>query len=78
MYELGLAVLPIDSRLLGRAVERARRGVEHEGRWLVEGVLPSPVLGARGAREWVMFAHRALPMSEGNRGVRSDGTQAGR
>jgi 23S rRNA (cytidine1920-2'-O)/16S rRNA (cytidine1409-2'-O)-methyltransferase len=65
MYELGLGSSPTDERTLKRAVEAARRGIERDERWVVVGVLPSPVLGAGGAREWLIHARRR----DGSRGV---------
>jgi 23S rRNA (cytidine1920-2'-O)/16S rRNA (cytidine1409-2'-O)-methyltransferase len=59
MYELGLATPPTDEGRLRSAVGRACRGVEREGRWVVEGTTASPVSGERGAREWFLHAHRA-------------------
>lgn len=59
MYELGLATAPTDERLVLRAVHEARRGIERGGRWRVAGAIPSPVPGARGAREWLLHARRA-------------------
>ena len=72
MFELGLAEPPPDERTLGRAVELARRGMQREGRWLVEGTMPSPVTGARGAREWLLHARRATSPF-GSEGRRRDG-----
>jgi predicted rRNA methylase YqxC with S4 and FtsJ domains len=65
MYELGLGSSPTDERTLKRAVEAARRGIERDERWVVEGVVASPVLGAGGACEWLIHAHRR----DGSRGV---------
>jgi 23S rRNA (cytidine1920-2'-O)/16S rRNA (cytidine1409-2'-O)-methyltransferase len=59
MFELGLAEPPTEERLLRRAVKLARRGIELEGRWTVDGEMASPVTGARGAREWLLHARRA-------------------
>lgn len=61
MYELGLAAPPSNGRQLLRAVERACRGVERGRRWLVEGIVTSPVPGARGSREWLIHARRTSP-----------------
>jgi predicted rRNA methylase YqxC with S4 and FtsJ domains len=58
MFELGLGEPPTDERMLRHAVQLARRGVELRGRWLVERTMPSPVTGARGAREWLLHARR--------------------
>lgn len=58
MFELGLGSTPSDERTLRRAVETARRGIERDERWVVAGVVPSPVLGAGGAREWLIHARR--------------------
>jgi 23S rRNA (cytidine1920-2'-O)/16S rRNA (cytidine1409-2'-O)-methyltransferase len=59
MFELGLAQPPSQEKALRRALELARRGVELHGVWVVEGTMPSPVKGARGAREWLLHARRA-------------------
>jgi 23S rRNA (cytidine1920-2'-O)/16S rRNA (cytidine1409-2'-O)-methyltransferase len=64
MFELGLAEPPGDEGRLRRAVELARRGAERDGRWRVVGTMPSPVRGARGAREWLLHARRAMPGGE--------------
>jgi 23S rRNA (cytidine1920-2'-O)/16S rRNA (cytidine1409-2'-O)-methyltransferase len=61
MYELGLSAPPTDDRRLRRALEHARRGTERERHWLVDGAVPSPVLGSRGAREWLLHARRTRP-----------------
>jgi len=58
MFELGLARPPGGERELRQAIEVARRGVEREGRWHVTGTMPSPIPGARGAREWLLHARR--------------------
>jgi 23S rRNA (cytidine1920-2'-O)/16S rRNA (cytidine1409-2'-O)-methyltransferase len=65
MYELGFASAPSDEPTLMRAVGAARYGIERDERWAVAGVVPSPVLGARGAREWLIHARRC----DGSRGV---------
>jgi 23S rRNA (cytidine1920-2'-O)/16S rRNA (cytidine1409-2'-O)-methyltransferase len=64
MFELGLAEPPTDDRTLIRAVELARRGIERHGRWCVVAAMPSPVTGARGAREWLLHARRGTPKPE--------------
>jgi 23S rRNA (cytidine1920-2'-O)/16S rRNA (cytidine1409-2'-O)-methyltransferase len=65
MFELGLPKPPAEKRLLRRAVTLARRGIELGGRWTVDDEIPSPVTGARGAREWLLHARRAMPGDEG-------------
>jgi hypothetical protein len=65
MYELRLGSSPTDERTLKRAVEAARSGIERDERWVVAGVVPSRVLGAGGACEWLIHARRR----DGSRGV---------
>jgi hypothetical protein len=43
------------------ALDRARRGVEEEGRWQVVATVPSPVPGSKGALEWLLHAGRMRP-----------------
>ena len=56
-FELGLAAPPEDEALLGRAVEHACAGFAHAG-WTLVAVIESPVLGGRGAREFLLHASR--------------------
>jgi predicted rRNA methylase YqxC with S4 and FtsJ domains len=58
MYELRLATPPQDERSILAALEAARRGVEGTDRWRIAGSMPSPVAGARGARELLLHARR--------------------
>lgn len=58
MFELRLGLPPVDDRRLTEALDRARRGVERHGRWVVAHTMPSPVPGARGAREWLLHGRR--------------------
>ncbi len=58
MFELGLASAPVDDESVGRALELAVAGIERAG-WSVLGVMESPVRGARGAREHLVFARRS-------------------
>ena len=58
MFELRLGAPPTDERSLVDALDAARRGVERTSRWSVVGTIPSPVPGARGAREWLLHARR--------------------
>jgi 23S rRNA (cytidine1920-2'-O)/16S rRNA (cytidine1409-2'-O)-methyltransferase len=67
VFELGLGAPPPDHHLLERAAEAARRGTERDGRWVVAAIVPSPVRGARGAREWLLHARRC----DGSRGRRT-------
>ncbi|HET7929718.1 MAG TPA: SAM-dependent methyltransferase [Actinomycetota bacterium] len=67
MYELGLAGPPEEERMLRRAVDAARRGVERGGFWVVTAAVPSPVIGARGAREWLIHGRRC----DGSRGAKT-------
>lgn len=71
MFELHLAAPPQDERRLVSALDRARRGVEREGRWIVVATMLSPVPGARGAREWLLHARRTDGSSGGAHGPRS-------
>jgi 23S rRNA (cytidine1920-2'-O)/16S rRNA (cytidine1409-2'-O)-methyltransferase len=64
MFELGLAQPPSQEKELRRALELAHRAIERHGGWDVVGTMPSPVTGARGAREWLMHARRATPGDE--------------
>jgi 23S rRNA (cytidine1920-2'-O)/16S rRNA (cytidine1409-2'-O)-methyltransferase len=57
MYELGLAAPPDNSATLRRALEHATAGVE-AGPWRVCASILSPVVGGRGAREWLVQASR--------------------
>lgn len=56
MFELGLPTLPSEDRWID-AVNHAANGVAASG-WHVEGCIPSPVLGARGATEFLLHARR--------------------
>jgi 23S rRNA (cytidine1920-2'-O)/16S rRNA (cytidine1409-2'-O)-methyltransferase len=58
MFELRLAAPPTDDRRLVDAVDRASRGVERDRTWEVVATMPSPLPGARGAREWLLHARR--------------------
>lgn len=75
MFELGLAEPPSQERELRRALELARRGVERDGEWIVEGTMPSPVTGARGAREWLLHSRHVSPTIDrvGRSGRTSEG-----
>ena len=57
MYELGLAAPPEDPSTLDAALQHALRGIERTGSWRVRGSVRSPVVGRRGAREWLVHAH---------------------
>jgi 23S rRNA (cytidine1920-2'-O)/16S rRNA (cytidine1409-2'-O)-methyltransferase len=57
VYELKRTGVPTAPSDLLEAVARARAGIERVG-WEVFGVMPSPVLGARGAREFLLAATR--------------------
>jgi 23S rRNA (cytidine1920-2'-O)/16S rRNA (cytidine1409-2'-O)-methyltransferase len=56
-YELGLGRLPVDEDLIAQAVRHATTGLVAAG-WLVCGAVRSPVLGGRGAIEWLVHARR--------------------
>jgi 23S rRNA (cytidine1920-2'-O)/16S rRNA (cytidine1409-2'-O)-methyltransferase len=58
MFELGLPTPPAIKNALRRARVEAVRGVERDRSWRVLRTLPSPVAGARGAREWLLHAKR--------------------
>lgn len=58
MFELGLASAPSDDERVGRALELAVAGIERAG-WSVAGKMASPVRGAGGAREHLVYARRA-------------------
>lgn len=57
MFELRRATAPADDASLHEAVQRAVAGVSAAG-WTVDGTIPSPVSGARGAAEWLLRARR--------------------
>jgi 23S rRNA (cytidine1920-2'-O)/16S rRNA (cytidine1409-2'-O)-methyltransferase len=57
VYELKRTGVPTAPADLLEAVARARAGIERVG-WDVFGVIPSPVLGARGAREFLLAGAR--------------------
>jgi 23S rRNA (cytidine1920-2'-O)/16S rRNA (cytidine1409-2'-O)-methyltransferase len=61
-FELGLAAPPDDEALLGAAVEHACDGFAPAG-WTVVVVIESPVLGGRGAREFLLHASRGNPVA---------------
>jgi 23S rRNA (cytidine1920-2'-O)/16S rRNA (cytidine1409-2'-O)-methyltransferase len=56
-FELGLARPPDDATSLCEAVELSRRAF-HSNRWVVRAVIKSPVRGARGAVEFLLYAGR--------------------
>lgn len=58
MFELHLASPPTDEDELRLALDRAVHGIERDRRWRVVGTMPSPVLGRKGAQEWLIHAHR--------------------
>jgi 23S rRNA (cytidine1920-2'-O)/16S rRNA (cytidine1409-2'-O)-methyltransferase len=60
IYELGLQALPTDDRQLHAAVDHAADGLAASG-WSVAATCRSPVLGARGAIEWLLHAARRSP-----------------
>ena len=58
MFELGLDLAPDDEPSLMRARDLAAAGVASMP-WRVMATMPSPVTGAKGAREWLLHAVRA-------------------
>ena len=66
MFELHLGSPPDDVASLRRAVVAARAGIECSN-WLVAGELRSPVLGARGAVEFLLHARRTGKEARGAR-----------
>jgi len=59
MFELRLAEAPDDDESVARALARAEAGITREG-WEVLGAMDSPVRGAHGAREMLVFARRGV------------------
>jgi len=57
MFELGLAAAPTDGASLAEAVDRASAGFAAAG-WTIQGWVPSPVTGAKGAVEALLNATR--------------------
>jgi len=57
MFELGRDQPPTDRAVLAEAVDAARRGAEAAG-WRIVADIESPVLGARGAIEFLVHAQR--------------------
>jgi 23S rRNA (cytidine1920-2'-O)/16S rRNA (cytidine1409-2'-O)-methyltransferase len=64
MFELRLADAPRDDAALPGAVDAARAGIERAG-WRVAGVTASPVTGARGAVEALLYARRGAVGTSG-------------
>jgi 23S rRNA (cytidine1920-2'-O)/16S rRNA (cytidine1409-2'-O)-methyltransferase len=60
MFELRLARAPVDAATVQEAGRRAASGIAAAG-WAVTALIPSPVLGARGAPELLVHAQRASP-----------------
>ena len=60
MFELRRATAPVDDASLQAALEAATRGVRDAG-WTLAASVPSPVTGARGAREVLLHARWAGP-----------------
>ena len=56
-HELGLATAANSGQQVAAAVQHAVRGLNRCG-WTVSGTTRSPTLGARGAVEWLVHAHR--------------------
>jgi 23S rRNA (cytidine1920-2'-O)/16S rRNA (cytidine1409-2'-O)-methyltransferase len=58
MFELRLARAPVDPETVDAATARAVAGIAETG-WEIAGVMPSPVLGGRGAVEALVHARRS-------------------
>lgn len=58
MFELRLARAPVDPETVDAATARAVAGIAETG-WEIVGVMPSPVLGGRGAVEALVHARRS-------------------
>jgi len=58
MFELRLARAPVDPETVDAATARAAAGIAEAG-WEIVGVIPSPVLGGRGAVEALVHARRS-------------------
>jgi 23S rRNA (cytidine1920-2'-O)/16S rRNA (cytidine1409-2'-O)-methyltransferase len=58
MFELRLARAPVDPETVDAGTERAVSGIAEAG-WEIVGVMPSPVLGGRGAVEALVHARRS-------------------
>ncbi len=57
MFELGLHTPPSDERSLWEAVARTRSALERHG-WEGAGSMRSPILGRRGAVEFLLHMRR--------------------
>jgi 23S rRNA (cytidine1920-2'-O)/16S rRNA (cytidine1409-2'-O)-methyltransferase len=57
MFELRLAAAPTDAAAVAAATERAAAAISAAG-WTVRGSMPSPVTGAHGAWEGLLWARR--------------------
>jgi 23S rRNA (cytidine1920-2'-O)/16S rRNA (cytidine1409-2'-O)-methyltransferase len=57
MFELRMATAPTDPAIVDHATEQAAAGIEAAG-WRVVGMMPSPVLGGRGAVEALVHARK--------------------
>ena len=60
MFELRLGTAPNDPERVTAAGARAAESVTRAG-WVVVGLIPSPVRGARGATEMLLHARLAKP-----------------
>jgi 23S rRNA (cytidine1920-2'-O)/16S rRNA (cytidine1409-2'-O)-methyltransferase len=58
MFELRLARAPVDAETVDAATARAVAGITAAG-WEIAGVMPSPVLGGRGAVEALVHGRRS-------------------
>jgi 23S rRNA (cytidine1920-2'-O)/16S rRNA (cytidine1409-2'-O)-methyltransferase len=58
MFELHLPFPPTEERELERALTEATHAVEGDRRWGVVATIRSPILGSKGAREWLLHARR--------------------
>lgn len=69
MFELGLDAPPDDEPSLVRARDAAVAAVASSP-WRVVSTMPSPVMGSKGTREWLLHAVRATPRPAAGGGQR--------
>ena len=66
MFELRLSEAPEDDTRVAQALERAEEGISRAG-WVVCGAAQSPVRGAHGAREALVYARRRAAIAGASR-----------